>query len=335
MQTNRIGLLVLVLGAGLAAQEKHPSSKPDQAAITAALDAWMSARNPDEKLLKKTLEVVVDANRVGFRAVAKLIRSTPETKTHARRSLNGLLQNIAVEFLKRNVESGMVFDGQYDPIAELQPFVGRFYITLMVDTPAWFPDSDRTAVVPALRDLFPKGPDPDAIDAIREIAEDRDFEPEVLRNSLAFALAQWGHREFVQRRLKSLRSGAGDSSLEEQLPFTRDLAHTHYLLREYDQAASWWLKFLRSSERQKVTVTPDDYYNAGCSLSLAGQVGNALDELERCTGLMRSGHADESTHIDESLFKVDPDLRAVRSTKRFEKLVDRAFGKREGGGEDH
>ena len=51
----------------------------------------------------------------------------------------------------------------------------------------------------------------------------------------------------------------------------------------------------------------------------------AFAELERCSARMLSGEVDESLMLERELFERDPELRAVRSTKRFQKLVERTF----------
>ncbi len=43
-----------------------------------------------------------------------------------------------------------------------------------------------------------------------------------------------------------------------------------------------------------------------------------------------SDRVDSSLKLERSLFDKDPDIRAVRGTQRFERIVEKAFGKKKG-----
>ena len=222
-----------------------------------------------------------------------------------------------------------MFAGQFEPLKPLQPWVGKVYLQLILNKPDWFPDRSRASLVPALRDLYPHGPEDSIFQQLKDVAADEQFESDSLRRALSFALAQWGDRSIVQPMLDELQSNVDKGETMDDLYFVGKLAIAHYELREYRKSGKFWLRYLRQREALDSPATPLDYYNAACSLSLSGDIPEALAELENASKHMLSGNADPSRHIDRKLFDSDPELRAIRHTKRFRELVEKTYGDRD------
>lgn len=311
------GVLVVT---GLSAQSR-PTSQPPHAA---AIRAWL-ASGDDPELLDEAVAAVLAGGEPACRTLGRIV--TTLTTEHPRRAAAELLlRDIALGYLESVSESDLRFAGQFAPLAPLQPWVGRIYLQLVISTPDWFPEDLRTSVVPALRDLFPKGPGDDAQEQLHAIATDTEIQPAALRHALACAFAQWGNRTLIAPRLAELREGAGDRTSVDELYFVRALAELRYELREYEGAADEWTAYLRGAEDAGAVPRPIEYYNAACALALAGRVDDSLGALERCAARLRAADLDESQRLERSLFDEDPELALVRPLPRFRALVESAFG---------
>lgn len=242
-----------------------------------------------------------------------------------RQAAESLTTAVALGFIDDVKESGMVYAGQFDDLRLLQPHSGNLYLNLLLDTPDWFAEQRRVMLVPALRDLYPQRPGLRDLADIRQIAEHEELETWELRLALFCALAQWGDRELIDGHLRELERAAANSDEEDRLGTVRELAQTHHLLRDYAASAAHYRKLLRGAERIGAVLAPADYYNAACSMSLTGDLGSALDELERCVKLMRSGTVDPSLLLKRALFEGDPEIANIRKTDRFADLLKIGF----------
>ncbi|MCC6669454.1 MAG: hypothetical protein IT458_00215 [Planctomycetes bacterium] len=317
-------LLVAPLGAQAPAQDKDTP----RAAARRAVEAWLASEQRDLKLRDQASLALLRAQAEGIAELSSAIAALGDGKDaedRRVRGLNALFTHFVLGWLEAQRKSGMVYAGQYAPLAPLQPHVGSLFLKLVVDTPDWYRDDHRAQLVPALRDLFPKGPGADALKKLKTIALDTREEPEELRVQLAYALAQWGDRELVQGRLDELAKAAAGKEPQAALEAHFALADLHYNLREYPAAAEHHRRFLRGSEAAQMPPTPSAYYNAACCLSLAGDLEGALAELERCAKGQADPHVDPSVKVERRLFDEDPDLAAVRVRPRFAELVKVAF----------
>lgn len=320
-----------LLLVALPAQSIPSQATPD---FRQAVTAWLASDHSDEKLMATASDALLDQGKKGVMYLAELVSDSTQGEDRFRRqALEALVSSVSIGFLQKESERGMVYAGQFDPLSGLQPLVGQLFLDLVLDTPDWFPVNMCSLVVPALRDLYPQGPDRGSIRAMRRIAEDQDFEAQDLRRVLIYALAQWGERDLVEEQIASLRRNAGEGENEDELIFLEQLGRLHYELREYSVAAELWTRFLRSMEAIQMTPTPFGYYNTACSLCLSGDQERAFAELERCGALLRSPHLDPSARIERRLFDEDPELRTIRSTRRFQELVASIFKTRKG--QDH
>jgi hypothetical protein len=303
-----------------------------RAAIAAALEVPQRAKHVEaavRAILDAQPPVLADLGQQLRDAQARDAGAPLDADRGPYHALRHLVEQAALGFVKRAVDSEMFHAGQYDELRALQPHVGEFFFGLVIDPPDWFHDDQRPWIVAALRDVQPGKVDEARLQRLREIAEDEDSETERLREALVFALAQWGDRELVERRLAAARAGQSAGDVEDRHAALQREAAIRYMLREYAAAAGAHQRYLRSAEAAGLRITPEDYYNAACCLALAGNADAAFAELDRCVDLMQTGRVDASLMLERKLFENDRDLAALRGTPRFAALVERTFAKRQ------
>ncbi|MDA0372193.1 MAG: hypothetical protein O2865_00265 [Planctomycetota bacterium] len=314
-------MTVAALSCAASAQQVTPTAQDPAAAIR----EWVRSDHSDEALREAATKAVLDAGDAGLRALADTVRRTRPDQRDRRIGVESLVATVVVGILERAHDSGMRFAGQYDRLRALQPYAGTFLVQLVVDTPDWFPDDMRALVVPALRDVYPRGPEPGARTQLRAVAEDEDFESQALRDALAYAFAQWGERDLVQPRLDEYQENAGSGSDTDELFFVRALAVVHYELREYEVAGKLWQRFVAGMQGLDAPVGAMDQYNAACTLARAGDTAGALEAIERCADLVAAGKVDSRAAITRRMFETDPDLLSIRAEERFVKATAKAF----------
>ncbi len=325
----RLAAILAVTSAGFAGALASQEVTPQDPA--AAIRAWVRSDHTDEALREAATKAVLESGDVGLRALADTVRRTRPDQRDRRVGVESLVATVVVGILEQAHDSGMRFAGQHNRLRALQPYAGTFLVQLVVDTPDWFPDDMRSLVVPALRDVYPRGPEPGARTQLRVVAEDEDFESQALRDALAYAFAQWGERDLVQPRLDEYQENAGDGTDTDELFFVRALAVVHYELREYAEAGRLWLRFTTGMAGLDAPVGAMDLYNAACSLSLAGEAEAALGAIERCSDLVAAGKVDSRAAITKQMFETDPDLRSIRGEERFAKAKAQAFPEKRDG----
>jgi len=322
---HRAFLVALVLAANSPAQDRHDPV----AAARAALDAWLQSDHADTKLLEQAVHAIVAGGAGALDDLGRRARAAAASKDpHLGRGLDAAITHVTVAIFKRETGSGMTYAGQYDALRALQPFAGKLLLRLLIDTPDWFSQHDRHLLVFPLRDVFVDSPGEEVCQQLRVIATDEDFEPEPLRQNLAFALAQWGDRTLIEARIARVTKDADADGIsdERRAALRYELADIHYTLRDYARAAQIHVEMLRQAEATHTSLLPLHYYNAACCLARAGAVDAALDELQRAAVLMRSGEIDPSQMLERKLFDRDPDLAKARESERFAKIVETAFG---------
>jgi tetratricopeptide (TPR) repeat protein len=344
----RLACIAFVLSPLLGAQEPaQPQTKAgaDQPQDTAAaIEAWLtsSQTKKDEPLLNKAVAAILKEGEPGLQRLARIIAERPqgETPDEAEKKrtsgLNSVLRMTCLGFWEREVRSNVVYAGQFDALKVLQPHAGKLFLGLILEPPAWFPTQRRDQVVRVVRDLFPTGPAPEQKTKLLEIAKDEDFEPDRLRSELAYALAQWGDRSLVDKRIQALEAkiaagaeGAKASLVEDRVRAQHELAEVYYQMRDYAKSAELYTAYLRAAEQHKLNPAPNDYYNCACNLSLAGDVDGALAELERCFAAV-SGDPTARDNF-RRMMETDMDLKNARASSRYQAIKEAAAGAREKG----
>jgi hypothetical protein len=231
---------------------------------------------------------------------------------------------VALDFVRQQVKSKMRFVGQFEPLRPLQPYVGRLFTMLLLETPPWYPETHRIELVPPLRDLFAASPGEAVLNGAIDIVKNTEIEPEDLRTSLACALHQWGRPQYVQPKLEQLLAASAEGNAEDRVPAMRELAELRVELRQWRNAAANWDAMLVLAAKTGAEVRPSDWYAAACAHCLAGNRDRALECLEALAVLQTSG-VDPSVKIEQRQLEQDPDLTPVRGTERFKKALAKAF----------
>ena len=354
----RLACIAFVLSPLLAAQEparpdtKAPDAKApakataDQPQDTAAaIEAWLTSgqTKADAPLLAKAAAAILKEGEPGLKRLAEVVAARPQTETPGDaekkriNGLNSLLQRVCLDFWERELRTNVIYAGQFDALSVLQPHAGKLFLTMIIEPPQWFPTQRREHVVRVLRDLFPTGPAPEQKAKLLEIAKDVDFEPDRLRTELSYALAQWGDRTLVDKRIQALEkqiaAGAAPDAqpalVEDRIKAQHELAEVYYQMRDYAKSAELYTGYLRGAEKHKLNPTPNDYYNGACNLSLAGDVEGALAELERCFSAV-AGDPNQRDGF-RRMMESDMELKNVRASSRFKTLQEAASGAKDKG----
>ncbi len=325
-------MIAWVTASVLFGQDPAKEASPDPRQVAKdALAKWEGSDLADEKLLGAAVAAILVAGAPALEDLGARVQAIAALQPPDRRrtqAMDAALTHVAIGYLERETKAEMVYEGQYAPLRPLQPFVGKLYLGLLLDTPDWYDQGNRHVLVAPLRDIFPQSPGAEAMKALREIATDEDFEPEPLRQNLAFALAQWGDSSLVDARVARIEKDLADVDVgsERRTALRYELADIWYTLRAYERSARIHVELLRQAEQAEVPLMPNHYYNAACSLARAGQGDAALAELERAVARQLSGRVDPSLHLERKLFEQDHDLDSVRADARFRALVEKAFG---------
>lgn len=302
---------------------------PALAKATAELGKWVATtvKDRDDQALKRVVDAVMKAEKPGLDLLGARMKAADKAADRGRvDAFHTVLCHVGLRWLEKVEKSDMVFAGQYGELARLQPRIGEFFLDLLMETPEWFPIDRRWRVIPAIRDLYPKGPDGETLDQFQRMAEN-EIEPEYLRVGMSYALAQWGRRKLIKDKIAKLQKNADGKNEESALLALRDLAAIYYGIRDYSVAAVRHKEFLRRAEAAEYYIVPVDYYNAACCSCLSGDRRSALDYLDRCFTLNVSPQIDSSMRLKRKLFDRDPEIALVRATPQFAKLMERAFGK--------
>ena len=323
-------LISAILAQDPAGQDgKKPTSQPGPNA-KAAIEAWLASEN-NRQLCEKAAIATLQEREKGMELLASYLpkegAAVEPGQEKRLKAIDVLLQNYLAMFLQVQRSSLMTYAGQYAPLRTLMPHAGRVYLKLVVETPDWFQEEFRVSAIAALRDLYKDSPGESPMNEMRKLAKDEEFEREQVREAVAYALAQWGDREFADKRLAAIRKDIESAKEADQFDQAHRLPDAYYSMREFDKAAAEWRDWMTKAEKPGRTIVPSDYYNAACSLSLSGDVDGAIAALEKCLKLQTGGGVDASQRVDERLFRGDPDLANVRKNPRFIEMVKDAFQK--------
>lgn len=326
-------LAVAPLGVTILPAQEHPAQASDDlpAAARAAFAKWEASDLSDRRLLETAVEAILRAGAPAIADLGARATAVAAEKPADRRKVEALdaaVTHLAIGYLKRESEAEMLYEGQYAPLRALQPYVGKLYLDLLLKTPDWYDQGNRHVLVAPLRDIFLASPGADVVAALREIATDEDFEPEPLRQNLAFALAQWGDPSLIEARIARVEKNLADETIgrDQRAALRYELADIHYTLRAYPRAARIHVELLREAEAADVPLLPNHYYNAACALARAGQPDAAFDELARAVARQTGSPIDPSQKLERKLFEQDHDLDTLRGDPRFGALVEKAFG---------
>lgn len=316
-------LIALLGGVGLRAQV--PDEPAPIAGAIAEAERWLEdggIRALDAERIVARLAVDRPAT------IAWLARLLPEAAkepgTLRARAIQSLATMVALEFVTSQRATDMVYAGQYAPLQPLMPFVGERFFDLVLDTPPWFSFTRRVHLIGPLRDLQPRAPSAERLEAVIRLVEN-DREALDLRRQLSGALWQWGTKEFAQRTLTALQAETAEGEPEQRVHALLELADFHTMLREHRSAAGTHLAAQALAKRSEVPLLPVAWYAAACAHSLAGDQKRGLEAIETLAEMLASPHLDSSHRIARKNLESDPELALLRKDPRFAAALARAF----------
>lgn len=316
-------LFALLGGAGLRAQV--PDEPAPIAGAIAEAERWIEdggIRALDAERILARLAVDRPAT------IAWLARLLPEAAkepgTLRARAIHSLATMVSLDFVTSQRAIDMVYAGQYAPLQPLMPFVGERFFDLVLETPPWFAFTRRVHLVGPLRDLQPRAPSAERLEAVIRLVEN-EREALDLRRQLSGALWQWGTREFAQRTLTELQAETTEGEPEQRVHALLELADFHTLLREHRSAAGTHLAAQALAKRSEVPLLPVAWYAAACAHSLAGDQKRGLEAFEQLAEMLASPHLDPSHRIARKNLDSDPELALLRKDPRFAAAIARAF----------
>ncbi|MCA8973826.1 MAG: hypothetical protein KDC98_03855, partial [Planctomycetes bacterium] len=308
MDHRRTGWAAVVLSVAIGAMSaQQPIAEQDPKKLMAAVAKWLDSQHDSEELLDATVEAVLAEQTIGLAHLGSLLTmGTAEPDAPRTKGTKQLATRVALAFLQRESSSSVVYAGQYDPLAPLQPFVGELFFSWLIDTPSWFPDTHRITLVPALRDLQPKLPGRTRLEGVLALVANKDIEPEDLRSALECMLWQWGKKEFVKPRIDELIGRSTEGETEERALALLELADLYYALREYKLSAATHRSLQSLAASTGFELKPVDWYSAACVHALTGQIELGIEALARCAELQASADVDSSHKVEAEVFDKDP-----------------------------
>lgn len=320
--------LGLALPAALAAQGQGGAERPaHRQGAAAAIERWLASTHDSSDLMAATVAIVCDAED-GLIVLGALQDRLADAPSGPRsKGLRSLLVKVALERLRRTHESDMTFVGQYCGLRPLQPWLDPFLFGLLLDTPEWYPLTFRARLVPAIRDLCPKLPSADRVEAIFALVAD-EREPVALRRGLAALLWRWGKKSSAQRFVRELQMATTEGDGEDRVHATLQLADYFNTLQDYRRAASAHRAAQALARGAGVELLPVAYYSAACVHALLGDKERGIEALKRCAAMHASPDLDSSRRLKRKLFEEDPEIALLRTDDRFPALLKLAFGRR-------
>ena len=273
-------LALLISTAGLAQQDPETLAK--------AVAVWVDSDQVDAALLAQTVKLVLD-DKAGLQWLGA--QQPPTLARHderASKAIAALSLHVLLGFLERAKNSGMVFRGQYEPLRALLPVATNTLFELLLRTPDWFPFSERSRLLPAIRDLQPECPDDRRLTGVVEIAENTGLESEAFRVEVACLLWQWGRKEYLMPCIDELKQQTMEGDAENRLVALRALAKLWYEVAEYQKAA-----MVHSSlKRRRRWLDKSSLPPIGIGLPVASRCSAKwIVELRRCSNALRCRRA--------------------------------------------
>ncbi len=321
----RRGALALpMLLAMLAAQQQEPASQQPRSFVEQA-EAWLASdqSKQDDKL--SVAQAMVAAHAESFPWLCAALQKATDPAAARTKGLRALLVEVVLGFVEAQRRSGVVYRGQYAALSALQPFAGELLFEFLLRTPDWLADTRRIHLVPAIFDLQKTPPDPSLLLGVVDVVENVEIEPADLRNALATLLWQWGRKEFVEARAKSLRDQSGEGDAEDRVLAFRELGDLWYRVQEHKRAASAHAAMVALADSAKLELMPTDWYWGACYNALCGKLDAGFAALSRCADMHASDRVDPVRKLPYALWQVDPDLAALRADPRFAAILARAF----------
>lgn len=228
-------------------------------------------------------------------------------------------------FVDAKVATQAVFSGQYAELAQLGWDARPLLCGWLNKAPGGIKAervSFQVACINALRDCVDK-PSDELLADLQKLATGAGVPEQVALNA-KFALSQFGKPELVDQMLQAALKDTSDTDIGKRVGSWNQLAEIYYNTRRYADAAKAYGQAIRAIEsvRPDFPGLPGSYYNCACSYALSGDKEQALKQLTKAIELGKKVRQP----IARTMVESDMDLRSLRGTPEFEKLMKEHFG---------
>lgn len=312
--------------------EPSPKPKPEVEAALATAERWLADGQDQAVDVEKVVAALAVDRKASIAWLATQLASAEQQPKGPRsRAVHSLATMVALDHVAWQRSTNLVFVGQYDGLQPLQPFVTDRFFELLLSPPQWFAIDRRVHLVAPLRDLQPRTPSAERLEAVLRIVDNERLEPSDLRRALTAALWQWGTREPGQRIVAELQQGIADGTAEDRVRASLELADFYVLLREHKRAANMYRSAQVLSKNLGVPLRPIAWWAAACVHALLGEKDLGLQAIERCAELLADPNLDSSWRIERKALENDPELASLRDDPRFAAAMTKAFGASDAG----
>jgi tetratricopeptide (TPR) repeat protein len=304
--------------------------------VAPAAKALPAAAAPDPKVMAEPLadddrglvEALAGADAEAAGAAGKKLLDAAATNAALVQKVGGradaLLGNYLLRVFREQEESRALFAGQYAMLRDLGA-AGRQQLLVWLEKPPARMRADvvKTHCLRALRDVVEGKPDDALLAALGKVAKSVVESRNVTREAV-FALAQFGDRSLVDPQITSLEERAKNADPAKSAAALAELADVHYQLRDFEKAAADYKRHIAILEANEAVAAanqnlPTLYYNACCSMALAGQLDEAFAHLEKGVDIgLKSGRP-----LMKRLLEVDMDIVSLRKDPRFAAVMKR------------
>jgi tetratricopeptide (TPR) repeat protein len=306
---------------------------PARAALPPAseLPAGSGAREPLTAETKALVADLLHDDDATAEAAATKLTAAVETAPQEVRKVvartDALLGNYILRVFRRHSESTAIFAGQYAALNELGPAAREMISTWIVKPPpGGNPAELRAQSIRAVRDLVEGEAGDELAAKLRKVATDGVTAGDVRREAV-YALAQFGDRSLIDPQIEAAQKQVESGSDAAKATALAELANIHYQLRDYDQAVAAYAQHLALIEAGTITDVrnlPTLYYNACCSLALAGKTDAAFAHLEKAIEAGKKS----GPPLPRRLLEVDMDIASLRGDPRFADVLAKIDGKK-------
>lgn len=228
-------------------------------------------------------------------------------------------------YVDGKIATGAVFSGQYAELMQLEwdaKTLLRGWLRAAPERIASDPVAFRVACINALRDCTEKASE-ELLAELQQLTTEANV-PEALAKSAKFALAQFGKPELVDAMVQVAMKDTSSSDLNKKVDAWSQLADIYYNTRRYPDAAKAHAQVIRTIEavRPDFRGLPASYYNCACSQALSGQKQEAIESLGKGLALGKK----VGNPLAKDMVQSDMDLRSLRETPEFAKLMQEYFG---------
>lgn len=230
-----------------------------------------------------------------------------------------------IAVIEDQIATQAIYAGQYKDLIPVREKATPLLSEWIIESPDRVKDDGqfRAACINVLRDLIEKDASEALAKSLLELAEDQ-FEDQGVRDYAMYALAQFGNRKLVDARIAAAMKQTSLPDLNQQYRGWNALCDIYYQLRSYESAVQAYRKTITLLENapQPPAGIGSVYYNFACSLALAGQTEEALQNVEKALKAAKTN----GQPLSRRMLDTDMDIVSLRKEERFAELIAEYYG---------